>query len=64
MDYELMGVGGDVEVDELRDHPMRVCQAKVAPKFAPLIIVTNAVWGLDPETWKKRKVQLVLVIGL
>ena len=39
VDYELMGVGDTCQEDEMKDHVVRPLGAKIAPKFAPLILV-------------------------
>ena len=52
LDYELMGVGDTVQQDEMRDYAVRPLEAKIAPKFAPLVLVqkVNLGWG-SGEKW-------------
>jgi hypothetical protein len=46
LDYELMGVGDTVQQDEMRDYAVRPLEAKIAPKFAPLVLVQKVItWG-------------------
>jgi hypothetical protein len=49
VEYELMGVGDNVSVDEMNDFVMHPLAAKLTPRLAPMLIIRSAKFGLDEE---------------
>jgi hypothetical protein len=54
-EYELMGEGGTVEEGEMNDYLVNPLSAKIAPKFAPLILIKHATYGVTPQGGAKRR---------
>lgn len=46
LDYELLGVGGSVHGDEVKDYLVHALGAALRPKLAPLLLVRHATFGV------------------
>ena len=58
LDYELMGVGDTVQEDERGDYMVAPISAKLAPKFAPLVLVRSATFGMSRAGADARRKEL------